>query len=424
MRARKLKLSAEWLDDAENAAPEERATVADVRMIVDSKNVMQHFSDDILSDHVTVALYGLVHGLTHDWWSIFGARNREFSLLNYRSGYLLPDVAFWFDGSVFEVDVRQRAYQNPDIRFWGGMKEVLSRSEAEAALSEIIEMVLDRLKAAKLDQTSAALRWKRIQSSRNSNERDFCEAAGSLGLDPYNIGDEAAAFIEKAEQIFERETLMEFAAGATGVMQAPLLDWVEKMRRHGGFRYRLADLKTLAAQTVRDAPDQPGQPAWASGYRRARVLRKTFNLAQSHRFQSFTDLARRLGAGKGYDIAPKVDGIRALRTEREDGIQIHLRDHGASGEAPAAHLFTVARAVGDVMCFPDSSLSPINDAHHAYRQAAGRAFAAEFLAPVDEVRSMLADKHDIVTIANAFAVSTTVIERQIENHSRIETACA
>jgi hypothetical protein len=96
------------MDDAENAAPEERVTVADVRLLVDSRNVMQHFADGELSDHATIALYGLAHGLTHDWWSIFGGRDREFSLLNYRSGYLLPDVRFWFDGSAFEVEVKKK----------------------------------------------------------------------------------------------------------------------------------------------------------------------------------------------------------------------------------------------------------------------------------------------------------------------------
>jgi hypothetical protein len=74
------------------------------------------------------------------------------------------------------------------------------------------------------------------------------------------------------------------------------------------------------------------------------------------------------------------------------------------------------RACGDAACFP------INHLHNAVRQAAGRAFAAEFLAPIDEIRTMKADKHDIVTIANAFCVSTTVIERQIENEQRIRAA--
>jgi hypothetical protein len=412
------------LDDAENAAPEERATVADVRLLVDSRNVTQHLFEGELSDHTTIALYGLAHGLTHDWWSIFGGRDREFSLLKYRSGYVLPDVRFWFDGSVFEVQAQEKAYRSPDARFWGGMKEVLSRAEGEAALSDIIEQVLRRLKAAKIKGTSAELRWKRVQSSRTSEERHFCEAAGSLALDPYEIPENAAHFIERAEAIFAREPLIEFAAGAKGVELAPLLDWVESMRRHRGFKYRLASLQAISTQVIRDTPHNAGQEAWAVGYRRARAMRKALSMSESAAMSSYKELALKLGAGGAYTTARHVDGIKALRTEREDGIQIHLRDHGKSGAAPAAHLFTLARAVGDTVCFPDSALAPVNDAHHAYRQAAGRAFAAEFLAPINEISSMIADKRDLVTIANAFSVSSLVIQHQIENKPRIEAACA
>jgi hypothetical protein len=94
------------------------------------------------------------------------------------------------------------------------MKQTLSREEGEAALGGMIEMILTRLKAKGIEGTSAQLRWKRVQHSRKSGELRFCETAGSLGLDPYAIEDDAADFIERAEQIFEPEPLMEFAAGA------------------------------------------------------------------------------------------------------------------------------------------------------------------------------------------------------------------
>jgi len=88
-----------------------------------------------------------------------------------------------------------------------------------------------------------------------------------------------------------------------------------------------------------------------------------------------------------------------------------------------AHLFAMARAVGDAACFRHTSLAPVKDLHNTVRQAAGRAFAAEFLAPIDEIRSMRDDKHDLVTIANEFSVSTAVIERQLETEHRIHAAC-
>lgn len=66
----------------------------------------------------------------------------------------------------------------------------------------------------------------------------------------------------------------------------------------------------------------------------------------------------------------------------------------------------------------------MNDLPFASRQACGRAFAAEFLAPVDEVRSMREDGLDAISIADEFGVSTEVVARQLENAERIRQACA
>lgn len=99
-----------------------------------------------------------------------------------------------------------------------------------------------------------------------------------------------------------------------------------------------------------------------------------------------------------------------------------MREHGTSSYARASHLFTFARAVGDAVCFPPETRSPVNELHAAHRQAAGRAFAAELLAPIDEVRSMHEDGRDSVSIADDFGVSTAMIDRQWENRDRIAAA--
>jgi len=58
-----------------------------------------------------------------------------------------------------------------------------------------------------------------------------------------------------------------------------------------------------------------------------------------------------------------------------------------------------ARHSGDVVCFPGSEGAPVNELRSAYRQATGRASAAEFVAPVTEVLSMREDGRDMVSIA-------------------------
>ena len=420
-----MKHSIEWQEDAANASLEERATVADLQLYLNNLNVTQHLIDGAASDHITAALYGLAHGITHRWWTIFGSRDQDISLTAFRSGYLLPDIRLRFDGAALEVSAYQKVYENPDVRFWGGPSEVLSRRDGEAWLTELVTEILDRLKDKGVEDTAAALRWKRVQSSRRSAERGFCEAAGGLGLDPYAIADDAAVFIEKAETVFgEDEPLVEFVSGAQGVDRGRLIRWVDNMVRSEAHKYRLANLRDVVDAVLRDKPSVNGEQAWAAGYRRARAIRHVLGLSQTDRFGSFRDVARQFGGGRLFDVAPKVDGIKALRREHPNGVHVHLRNHGESPEAKTAHLFAISRAIGDVACFPAAQTAPINSLRHAYRQAAGRAFAAEFLAPIDEINAMIEDKRDAISIANEFSVSSAVIEHQIENRHRITLACA
>lgn len=415
-----MRHSIEWQDDAGNAAPEERATVGDFRLFIGSQNVTKHMLDDTVQDHVTVAMYGLASGLVHDWWTIFGARDREFSLRDYRTGYLVPDIRIQFDGSAFEVSAQQTAYDNPDVRFWAGSSEVLSRLDGEAWLSQLIGDVLSRLQSLGISDTSAARRWRRVQTSLHSDEQAFCEAAGARGLDPYEIADDEAAFIENSEAVFQQETLVEFVAGAGEVDTAKLISWVKRMNRSDGSQYRLPSLRPIADKIAADASEECGGQGWSRGYRRARALRKELNLDQHSRFASFRELALRLGGARSFNLAPKVDGISALRREGRHGVHVHLRNHGDT----TAHLFALARAVGDVVCFPKPEAAPINSLRKAFRQAAGRAFAAEFLAPINEIRSMLADERDIYSISDEMHVSSMVVQHQIENQQRIDEACA
>ncbi len=412
----------EWQDDAVNASPEERATVADFRLFLSDQNITHHLHGSRNNDHVTVALYGLINGLVHDWWLIFGARDRYISLKDYRTGYLIPDIRISFDGAVFEITAHECTYTGPDLCFWGGTTEILSREEGEVWLSSFVEEALSRLEEQGITDTSAALRWRRVQSSLQSGESMFCEAAGSLGLDPYQIADHVADFIERAEAIFEREALVEFVSGSREIDQSRLISWVDRMMKMKGFNYRLSNLRAIVDEIDDDDPSPLGEQAWAAGYRRARAIRQKICLQQHHRFKSFWHLARLFGSSKNYNLAPKVGGISALRREAFNDIHIHIGNRGDFEGATATHLFVLARAIGDAACFPNPQTSSINRLKHAFRQAAGRAFAAEFLAPIEEIRSMQEDEYDVFSIASEFGVSPRVIEHQIQNSERITEA--
>lgn len=426
-----MKFLAKFLEDATNAIPEERATLADFQVFVSGQNVTMHFSGaasgtGASTDHVTIPLYGLAEGVAHDWWNLFGARDQEFLLMKYRSGFLVPDVRFKFDGSAFEVSTPQKIYKSPDVRFWAGPNEVLTRTEAEATLSSLVEEVIEQLGRAKVRENSAALRWSRVKESRaKPEEAQFCESAGALGLDPYQIADEHAATIDRAESLFdEREALDEFLSGARPYTPESMMDWIIHAEKRPKYKSALPALRDLVTKAESLAPNQLAEASWALGYRRARAMRKAMGLSNGNRFRSLKPLTKLLGASDSYSSANEVNGIRAVRQDDNDQICIHLRNHGKASLQARSEVFSFARAIGDAACFPNSRRSAINELRSAYRQAAGRAFAAEFLAPIEEIKSMQRDGRDRLSIEEDFAVSANVIDHQIENADRIEAVCA
>ena len=422
-----MHFSTDWLDEAPNAAPEEAATACDLRVFVGVTNVTTHLDEEggRVEDHVTMPAFSLALGLAMGWWRIFGGRHGDYSLLRHRMGYAVPDLRFRFDGLTFEASAEQKLYENPKIRFWTGPAEVISRHEAEDALSGFIEAVNARLTEQAIVENGLRRQWERVGASRaDPEEALFCEAAGALGRDPYELPESDAVLIHQAGALFDGEPLLEFLAGI-GVPDAamPALEWVRVAEGRKTYRSRFPELGSMARQAAVAAPSRPLEPSWSLGYRRARALRRILGIEQSDRFATVRPLAQRLGSN-AFAFAPWVEGVHALVTHENDDSHIFLRDRPSNAAARQSHLFSFARAVGDAICFLQTRRSVVNDLHEASRQATGRAFAAEFLAPVDEILSMKADGRDNESIAEDFGVSTVVIGLQIENRHRVESVCA
>ena len=425
-----MRFSVDWIDGAANRAAEERATLCDLAIYVDGRNVCRLI--DCVSNEGTESLIGpavhLAEGIAADWWIIFGGRDRNRGIRRYRTGFALPDLVFRTDGATFEVTSRAFTSENPHLRFPVDGRETLPRATAEAELSRFVDAVVDRLTSRGVGNSEVATHWARVGESRcDPQEQAFCEAAGALGLDPYAISDDDAQFIEDANNVFSEESLIEFLAGIRKEQRAAsILERVRQMESRPEAAARLPELGCVASQIEhvirRDQSDRP----WEIGYRAAWAFRQALGASMDDRFASHVKLAKKLGTAQ-FEPIELVDGVRALVSRPDGKASIHLHDHGGDRPASAAaksNNFAFARAVGDAVCFRSTRRSVVNGLHHAERQATGRAFAAEFLAPVESVIEMWNDDRDMETIADEFGVSTYVITNQIENRSRIMDACA
>ena len=419
----------EWISEGPNASAEERATLCNLQIFVNGENACLHFDPDSKTtfEHITVPAVHLAEGLATDWWSIFGGRDREHQILHYRTGFALPDLSLKCDGSTLEVTGSQLSSKNPSVRFWQTGSEVLSRDDAQSTLAEFIERVIERLSCGGVANSEVAVRWTRVSDSRSDpDERAFCEAAGALGVDPYLISDSDARFIEDAGDLFSEEALVELLAGISKQKRErarQLLQWVRHTQDRPPDESRLPDLADIAEQIRHLVRWSSQERSWAAGYRAARALRAEITADPGERFTSTEVIAKKLGASD-FASTSAIPGVLALIARNEEDVHIHLRGREPDEWTLQAQNFAFARAIGDAVCFPDTLRSVVNELRDAERQAAGRAFAAEFLAPVQSVLDMVDSGRDDYEIAGSFKVSPQVVAHQIENQDRIRQACA
>ena len=203
-------------------------------------------------------------------------------------------------------------------------------------------------------------------------------------------------------------------------------DFVDQVESRPAEQSSLPELGHVASQIAHLIRYHRDDHPWAIGYRAARAFRDALGAGSDHRFASHAILARKLGSTM-FEPVKLFSGVRALVSRPDGGTRIHLHDHrrdSRSADAGARSTnFAFARAVGDAVCFRDTRRSVINDLHHAERQATGRAFAAEFLAPVESIVDMYEAGYDAEEIADEFDVSSYVIEDQMRNQNRIRGAC-
>ena len=413
-----MEFSIDWIPKGRNASAEERSTLCELTVSVAGRNVsafLDHATQEAVSA-LTLPAVHLAEGIADNWWRIFGGRDVKHRTLHWRTGFALPDLWLEFDGSALSVQCDPYESKNPPVLFLRGAAEYLSRKTAEDALASLVDAVVEKLAGDGISTSQVQIAWERVQLSRaNKAERAFCEAAGALGVDPYAIADADADFIERAGNLFEGEAIAEFLAGVRleskegQANRRQTLDWVSSVRGQRSEKWRLPELSAVAKEVHvrRTRTERP----WVWGHRTARSVRLKLNLPASEAV-SIKDVSTLLG-NSGFAKKHGPAGLAAVVAKQDDFVHLHV----CKRRVGQTEKFAFARGIGDAICFPETPLSAINNLHNAERQAVGRAFAAEFLAPVETVLGMYRESGDIDEIARHLDVSPMVVNHQVENHA-------
>lgn len=395
----------QWLD----GTPEEGSSFAELIMSLNGETI----SD--IADPVSGAVSGvrlplspLAQEIAERWWVLmyepqkadrdlaFEARHR---LDAFTPGYVFPPLALWSGGAegvsatLLAPDTRFHRYEFrlPDI----GQSWFLPRAAAETAWLEVIRDV-----AARDPNSEICQALDRLTASRTDPaERSWCEAAGRLGLDPYDP---------------DTPDLDQLAEGVAGEIFADLCD-VGSLVTLPRLRQALTPLQTAVTAATRfdvgalgRFPDQLSDHyAPFAGYDAAERVRATAGLTPDD------DAVNRLILGTIADDTDERD-IQGLAIRDGDSLALAVR-----GKDRTQQRFRLCRGLFLGWQQGPAAAHLVSSAK-TWRQQASRAFAAELLAPAAWLRERAGrqglTESQILVLAQERRCGTQIIREQARNH--------
>lgn len=330
------------------------------------------------SGAINTSLLPLAEFLANSWWPLlyepvrpnisdaFRVRHRLDSGMR---GYAFPPIALWSGGEA-TIFADWASFDNPfaAISFLATQPDEpvqLRRSVVEVNLMDLIETVLERAGGQTHELVAA---WDRVrQSIANPDELAYCQAAGRLGLDPYDPG---------------APDLTTFTRGVPEALFADISEIVEVSDlpdTSGWLRDCDAKLKIFPETDLSDfgtpAADSLNDPAWVAGQRSAELLRDRTHVSIENPRRAVDDLLGSAISETGEIGKGGPSGISGLIQRLGSSARI-----GTVARSARQRRFRACAATYMAWIANDGEDRAATEAM-TRRQQASRAFAAEMLAP-------------------------------------------
>lgn len=423
-----LRIHATWLREMGDMASgpqervEDRATLGEVEIV--AGDVLLTEAADARSARLrrgaNLSAYQMAKWLAWHWWRLRWETRRgtaapdsglswsaAHSLGELGDGWLWPSVSFESDGSRVVIRAESSSVTPAaPLRFLGGPVVVVPAGEWERGVDALVKTVLRRLSECGV-QADLAVMWEELGRERADPElAAYRTIEARLGFAVDDAPPKAVERIHRAGSSLGHAAMLEVAADGprdASELRSAAKEW--------GFRSRVAD-RPLAIQDVEYGEHKA---PWRVGVEAARRLRE------------------REGFGGGRISDPRLAGLCAIPTKalapqhggpsmafslaQQNMDQIVLRSKWRVGRR-----FEAARLLGDALVLDTTErLRPATSAP-TYRQKMQRAFAAEFLCPVESLMDSLEDLSDEAQqqAADWFRVSPQVVASQLVNNGYLE----
>ena len=351
-----------------------------------------------------------------DWWRLLYRRDSAWRLgeATLNSVELDRPVTVWLHSNGRSAQFLLRDRQSEAVSLERNSFKPTADFEY-ALIDAFLRPLAESLRTAGRPDRPLHSMLSRIEESRDdADERAFCRVAGAFNISPYNLSNAIATDVRKVVAQFpDEDARLDFASSLAIDELQFQDDWLKReLVQHSGSN-GLGVLDQLRARCARVSSNAP-LPPWRLGRNCARLVRDELGLGVDRNVRGVDSVARLFGTQK-FKVSEMAPGaLRGFQT-LEGGQPVVL----VEDEGPETTAFTLCRAVGDYLVH-GSETSCVADIY-TERQAVGRAFAAEFLAPGEGVVRMTEEEgQSSGKIARHYGVSPYVISHQYRNYSRLQ----
>lgn len=421
-------LSHHWTS-AGSDAPELKQTMCRFELKVG--NILLTQNEDIfsqtVSDSVLVSAYPLAHWFAASWWRLLSEPlplNRKKVSLDWRMahevaaancGYVWPQIVFATDGEAMQVwAVPSRESREQSVRYLNGLTApmAVSMGDFESRVDNFINAVIARLDATNVLETSLKSLWGEVMDERNNPNIALarrCEA--ELGYDPDECPEETLAIAIDLKDRMGETALSELAPVYGKTDGSDSIRDLESLIECNGIIGKPELPMICSRSTKMSAP-------WERAVEDARLLREEI-CASNDRIDTET-LCSLLGIRKEEADRNVTNGRNAAVAVPRGNRQISIiprRRH------PTGRRFELARFIGDLLYVPSNTDPWLASTDlSTSRQKYQRAFAAEFLCPIDKLREFLEDdfsEDNLEDAAQRFAISSETVTSLLANNNLI-----
>jgi hypothetical protein len=374
-----------------------------VRLRVDKKS-----APNVL--HARVDLNGICTGLLANWWCVLCRREDPYKLFPVQRK-ITGDIsqATLFTRATGRIELFAHSTPN-EQQLWSAARQSLEIDEfRDIVLNELVRPLVHHLRATgRFDRPIESMLHRTEEILQEPRELLFWKTAGALGLTYRNMTDVGAKNVASLlNAIADEGARLDFASATDYDQALQSLTWAQdeivKKAEHN-------NLPRLIQLRQGKPIDLAGVEPWRIGRDRAREARAQIGLASDRPVGGLAGISRLFADDDQF--TPSSAGEDILRGFQ--GFSKELPVVVVKDEGPRSNAFLASRAIGDYLVY-GSREAPIADIY-SDRQAVGRKFAAEFIAPAEGVVHMIdVEGKSIAAVADHYGVLRGVVNHQYEN---------